>query len=265
MGLLQHILDKQLHLSWVEDAKGRRDIKPGWYLAVEVTPQSPPQEDPAELKNEAEHWLIELAGIFETIPAQSRFLSGALGLFALTEEYPWRETFTELALFSQRPLLEAHVEAARAHNYRLMRRISARRSIGSPIKYHFFHPATIQDALGAKRQPRRNLELTRFDPAAGIICQEFIPHNHIRLRLHKDVPGGMVCTGDRKPVRYAPEHFKGLACDILGKRMFVIDPRYTLWREQQRIQHRTVKHPENHLDLIRRCEAFLAQHHEQFV
>jgi hypothetical protein len=35
MGLLENILSQKMHLSWVEDAKGGREIKPAWYLAIE--------------------------------------------------------------------------------------------------------------------------------------------------------------------------------------------------------------------------------------
>lgn len=264
MGLLQHILDKQLHLSWVDRGQGGREIKSGWYLAVEVNYRFPPRKTPAQVQEETENWLVELAAMFESIPAQSRFLSGPLGLFALTKDYPWLETYTELSLFAQKPVLEAHVTAARAHNFQLMRRISAKRSVNSPMKYHFFHPATIEDALGPKRQPRRNLELTRIDPAGGMLCQEFIPRNHLRICLHKAVGGRIVCTGDKQPIQYPLEFFKGIACDIAGKRMFVIDPRYALRKERETIQSGATRHPERHQEIIRRCESFLAQNRELF-
>ena len=126
MGLLQNILAQKMHLSWVEDEKGGREIKPGWYLAMEFNYRSPPRKTRAEIKEETEAWLVELAAMFESIPAQSRYLSGPLGLFALTNDYPWPETYTELSMFAQKPILQAHVAAARAHNYYLMRRISGK-------------------------------------------------------------------------------------------------------------------------------------------
>jgi hypothetical protein len=198
--------------------------------------------------------------MFESIPAQSRFLSGPLGLFALTNEYPWLETYTELSMFAQRPILQAHVTAARAHNYFLMRRNSGKFRPSSPMKYHFFHPATLDDALGPKRQPRRNLELTRIDADDQMICQEFIPRNHIRLCLHQDAGGQILCTGDKHPVHYPTDYFRGIACEIAGKRMFVIDPRYALLKERETVQAGVTKHPQRHQETIRRLEARLAQH-----
>ena len=193
MGLLQNILGQKMHLSWVEDGKGGREIKPGWYLAIEFNYKNPPRKTRAEIEAETEAWLVELATMFEGIPAQSRYLSGPLGLFALTNDYPWPETYTELSMFAQKPILQAHVTAARAHNYYLMRRISGKFRPSSPMKYHFFHPATLEDAFGPKRQPRRNLELTRIDADGRMICQEFIPRNHIRICLHQDA-GGRSCA-----------------------------------------------------------------------
>ena len=140
-------------------------------------------------------------------------------------------------MFAQKPVLQAHVAAARLHNYYLMRRISAKFKRGSPVKYHFFHPATLEDALGPIRQLRRNLELTRIDADAGMICQAFVPRNHIRLCLH----------------------FQGIVCQISGKRMFVIDPRYTLLKEQEALKAGVSRHPERHQEIIRRLEAWVAQ------
>ena len=258
MGLLGYILAKQLRLNLVGDGKGGTAIEPGWYLAVEFDYNAPTPKSPAELKEEAVAWLGELAGMFEAVPSQSRYLSGPLGVFALTGDYPWQETYTELAMFAQRPLLEAHVTAARAHNFCLMRRISAKRSVWSPMKYHFFHPATIEDALGSKRQPRRNLELTRIDPAAKMICQEFLPRNHIRICLHKEIGGHIECTGDKRPIHYPLGSFNGVACEVGGKRMFVVDPRYALLKERLTIESGMTKHPQRHEELIRRLEAHLA-------
>ena len=163
MGLLQNILGQKIHLSWVEDIKGGREIKPGWYLAIEFNYRSAARKTPAEIEKATKAWLLELATMFENIPAQSRFLSGPLGLAVLTNNYPWPETYTELSMFAQKPILQAHVTAARTHNYYLMRRVSGKFRPSSPLKYHFFHPATLEEALGPKRQPRRNLELTRID------------------------------------------------------------------------------------------------------
>ena len=137
MGLLQNILSQKMHLSWVDDRKGGREIKPGWYLAMEFNYNSPPRKTRADIEAETRAWLVELATMFETIPAQSRFLSGPLALSALTNDYPWPESYTELAMFAQKPILQAHVTAARAHNYYLMRRISGKFRPSSPMKYHF--------------------------------------------------------------------------------------------------------------------------------
>jgi hypothetical protein len=262
MGLLQRIITQQMLLSWAEGERKSREIKPGWYLAIEFNYGSPVQKTRAEIKTETETWLVELATMFENIPAQSRYLSGPLGLWALTREYPWQETYTELSMFAQKPILEAHVSAARACNYHLMRRVSAKLRISSSLKYHFFHPATLEEALGPKRQPRRNLELTRIDPAAGMICLDFVPRNHIRIRLHEDARGKIICTGDKHHVHYPPEYFNGIACAISGKRMFAIDPRYTLLKEKEAIKAGMTKHPERHQELIRKLEIWLAQHSE---
>ena len=260
MGLLQHILREKMEVSWVDDGKGGREIKPGWYLAIEFNYKNPPRKTPAEIENATKAWLVELATMFENIPAQSRYLSGPLGLFALTNDYAWPETYTELSMFAQRPILEAHVTAARAHNYHLMRRISGKFRPSSPVKYHFFPPATLEDALGPKRQLRRNLELTRIDADRRMIFQEFIPRNHIRICLHQDAGGQILCTGDKHPVHYPPEYFRGIACDIGGKRLFVIDPRYALLKEKEVINAGETKHPERHQEVIRRLETWLAQH-----
>jgi len=265
MGLLQKILTQQMHLSWAGDEKKARQIKPGWYLAMEFNYGSPAQRTRAEIKEATETWLAELASMFASIPAQSRFLSGPLGLCALTRDYPWMETYTEISILAQRPILQAHVDAARAHDYHLMRRISAKLKIHSPVKYHFFHPATLDDALGPKRQPRRNLELTRIDAGAGMICQEFVPRNHIRIRLHEDANGRILCTGDKHPVHYPPAYFRGIACRVGGKRMFVIDPRYTLLKEREGIKAGLTKHPERHQEIIRRLETWVAQQAEGSV
>ena len=179
MGLLQNILGQKMHLSWVDDGNGGREIKPGWYLAIEFY-KNPLRKTPVQIEKETKAWLVELATMFESIPAQSRFLSGPLGLSALINEYLWPETYTEISMFAQKPILQAHVAAARAHNYYLMRRISGKFRPGSPMKYHFFHPATLEDAFGPKRQPRRNLELTRIDANRSMICQAFIPRNQSR-------------------------------------------------------------------------------------
>ena len=259
MGLLDHILANQLYLKLIYGGKGVPEIEPGWYLAVEFDYNAPTRKSPAELKEETVAWLVELAAMFENIPAQSRYLSGPLGVFALTNDYPWQETYTELSMFAHRAVLEAHVTAARAHNYYLMRRISAKLSVKSPMKYHFFHPATIEDALGPKRQPRRNLELTRIDPSAKMVCREFIPRNHIRICLHKDVDGCIECTGDKHPIRLPLGYFNGVACDIGSKRMFVIDPRYALLRERETVESGTTRHPERHQQIINRLEIFLAK------
>ncbi|MGA9451578.1 MAG: hypothetical protein WBW41_09600, partial [Verrucomicrobiia bacterium] len=144
MGLLDHILANQLHLKLIDDGKGSPEIEPGWYLAVEFDYNAPTRKSRVELKEETVAWLVELAAMFEDIPAQSRYLSGPLGVFALTNDYPWQETYTELSMFAQIAVLEAHVTAAKAHNFYLMRRVSAKLSVKSPIKYHFFHPATIE-------------------------------------------------------------------------------------------------------------------------
>jgi hypothetical protein len=259
MGLLDHILGKQLHLNLIEDGKGGLDIEPRWYLAMEFDYHAGTGKSRAVLKEETNAWLAELAAMFEGIPAQSRYLSGQLGVFTLTNDYPLQVNNTELSMFAQKEVLEAHVNAAKAHHYHLMRRISAKLKVKSPIKYHFFHPATIEDALGQKRQPRRNLELTRIDPVAKMICQEFTPRNHIRIRLHKDVNNLIECTGDKHPTRYPPGVFNGVACDVGAKRLFVIDPRYSLLRERQTIESAMTRHPERHQEIIRRLEIFLAK------
>jgi hypothetical protein len=93
-----------------------------------------------------------------------------------------------------------------------------------------------------------------------MICQEFIPRNHIRICLHRDAMGQIVCTGDKHPVPYPPEYFRGIGCEIGGKRMFVIDPRYALLREKEAIKTGATKHPERHQQAIRRLETWLAQH-----
>jgi hypothetical protein len=263
MGLLQNILGQKMHLSWVEDAKGGREIKPGWYLAIEFNYKIPPRKAATKIEAETKAWLADLATMFEDIPAQSRYLSGPLGLFALTDDYAWPETYTELSMFAQRPILQAHVTAARAHNYYLMRRTSGKFRPSSPVKYHFFYPATLEDALGPKRQTRRNLELTRIDADCRMICQEFIPRNHIRICLHQDAGGQILCTGDKHPVHYPPEYFKGIACDIGGKRIFVIDPRYALLKEKEAINAGETRYPERHQEVIRKLEAWLAQHAEK--
>jgi hypothetical protein len=263
MGLSQNILSQKMHLSWVEDAKGDREIKPGWYLAIEFNYKTPRPKAAARIEAETKAWLADLATMFADIPAQSRFLSGPLGLFALTNDYAWPETYTELAMFAQKPILQAHVTAARAHNYYLMRRISGKFRISSPVKYHFFHPATLEDALGPERQLRRNLELTRIDADRRMICQEFVPRNHIRIRLHEDAGGKILCTGDKHPVHYPPEYFNATAYEIRGKRVFVIDPRYALLKEKETINAGETKHPERHQEVIRRLEAWLAQHAEK--
>jgi hypothetical protein len=92
-----------------------------------------------------------------------------------------------------------------------------------------------------------------------MICQEFIPRNHIRIRLHKDVDNRIECTGDKHPTRYPPEFFNGVVCEAGGKRLFVIDPRYSLLRERQTIASETTRHPEKHREIIRRLEIFLAR------
>jgi hypothetical protein len=260
MGLLQHIVAQQMHLSWVDDGKGGREIKPGWYLAIEFNYKSPPRNSRAEIKEVTDNWLAELASMFDAVPAQSRYLSGPLGVFALTDDYPWLETYTEILMFAQKPILQAHVAAARAHNFYLMRRTSGKLGAKSTMKYHFFHPATLEDALGPKRQLRRNLELTRIDADSGIICQEFIPRNHIRICLHENIGGQLVSTGDRHSTRYPLEYFKGVPFDVGGKRMFIIDPRYTLLKERGVITAGLTRHPEKHQELIRRLKIWLAQH-----
>ena len=262
MGLLQNILGQKMHLSWVEDANGDREINPGWYLAIEFNYKTPRQKTPAKIEAETKDWLADLATMFEGIPAQSRFLSGPLGLFAITNDCAWSETYTELSMFAQKPILQAHVAAARAHNYYLMRRISGKFSPSSLVKYQFFHPATLEDALGPKRQLRRNLELTRIDADRRMICQEFIPRNHIHICLHQNAGGQILCTGDKHPVHYPPQYFKGTAYDIRDKRVFVIDPRYALLKEKETINAGETKHPERHQEVIRRLEAWLAQHAE---
>ena len=259
MGLLQNILGQKMHLSWVHDGKGLKEIKSGWYLALEFY-RHPPRKTQAEIEEETKTWLVELATMFENIPAQSRYLSGPLGFSALTNDYPWPETCTEISMFAQKPILEAYVAAAKTHNFYLMRRVSGKFRPSSPMKYHFFHPATLEDALGPKRQPRRNLELTRIDADHRMICQEFIPRNHIRICLHQDADGQILCTGDKRPVRYPPEHFRGIAYDIRGKRIFVIDPRYALLKEKETIKAGVTKHPERHQEVIHKLEAWLAQH-----
>ena len=258
MGLLDHILANQLYLKLVEAGKRGPEIAPGWYLAVEFDYNAPTRKSRAELRQETVAWLVELAGMFEDIPAQSRYLSGPLGVFTLTNDYPWQETYTELSMFAEKAVLEAHVTAAKAHNFYLMRRVSAKLSVRSPVKYHFFHPATLEDALGPKRQPRRNLELTRIDPAAKMVCQEFMPRNLIRICLHKEVGGYIECTGDKHPTRHPLGCFNGVACDVGDKRMFVIDPRYALLRERETVESGTTRHPERHREIIKRLEIFLA-------
>src|ERR1039457_4561310 len=104
MGLLQNILGQKIHLSWVDNGKGGREIKPGWYLAMEFNYKSPPAKPCAEIRQETKAWLVELATRFQGIPAQSRYLSGPLGLFALTDDYPRLETYTELSMFAQKPV-----------------------------------------------------------------------------------------------------------------------------------------------------------------
>jgi hypothetical protein len=262
MGLLQNILGQKMHLSWVDDGKGGREIKPGWYLAIEFY-KNPPRKSKADVEAETKAWLVELATIFKSIHAQSRYLSGPLGLFALTNDYAWPETYTEISMFAQKPILEAHVAVARGHNYYLMRRISGKFHPSSLMKYHFFHPATLEDAVGLKRQPRRNLELTRIDADCRMICQEFIPRNHIRICLHQAVADRVLCTGDKHPVHYPPEYFQGIACDIGGKRMFVIDPRYALLKEKEAIKAGVTRHPERHQEAIHRLETWLRQHAEK--
>jgi len=264
MGLLDHILANQLHLSLISDGKGGTQIEPGWYLAVEFDYNAPTRKSRAELKEETSAWLVELAAMFAGIPAQSRYLSGPLGVFVLTDDYPWQEAYSELSMFAQKPVLEAHVNAAKAHNYYLMRRISAKRSAKSPMKYHFFHPATIQDAMGSQRQPRRNLELTRIDPAAKMICQEFVPRNHIRICLHKDVGDHIECTGDKHAIHYPLGCFNGVACDVGSKRLFVIDPRYALLKERETVESGITKHPERHQEIIRRLEIFLSKQPSEY-
>lgn len=104
------------------------------------------------------------------------------------------------------------------------------------------------------------MELTRFDADRRMICQEFIPRNHIRICLHQDAKGQILCTGDKHPVHYPPEYFRGITCNIGGKGMFVIDPRYALLREKEAIKAGVTKHPERHQEAIRRLEIWLAQH-----
>jgi hypothetical protein len=50
MGLLQNILGQKMHLSWADDGKGGREIKPGWYLAIEFNYKNPPWRSSAEIQ-----------------------------------------------------------------------------------------------------------------------------------------------------------------------------------------------------------------------
>jgi hypothetical protein len=61
-------------------------------------------------------------------------------------------------------------------------------------------------------------------------------------------------------VQYPPEYFRGIACEIGGKRMFVIDPRYVLLKEKEAIKTGVTRYPERHQETIRRLETWLAQH-----
>jgi hypothetical protein len=89
------------------------------------------------------------------------------------------------------------------------------------------------------------------------------PRNHIRICLHQDAEGQILCTGDKNPVKYPPEYFRGIACGIGGKRLFVIDPRYTLLKEREGIKAGMTKHPERHREAIHRLETWLAQPAEE--
>jgi hypothetical protein len=64
-------------------------------------------------------------------------------------------------------------------------------------------------------------------------------------------------------VHYPPEYFKGIACEIRGKRFFVIDPRYALLKEKEAIKAGMTRHPERHQEAIRRLEARLARQTEE--
>jgi hypothetical protein len=50
-----------------------------------------------------------------------------------------------------------------------------------------------------------------------------------------------------------------VACDVGGKRMFVIDPRYALLREREAVESGITRHPEKHQEIIKRLEIFLAK------
>ena len=97
-----------------------------------------------------------------------------------------------------------------------------------------------------------------------MVCPEFSQRNHIKLKLHENHGGRIICTTDKPPIGYPPEYFRGTACEAGGRRIFVMDPRYMLLKERQTIRAGTSRHPERHQEMIRRLELWLVNRAEQF-
>jgi len=254
--MLKEAFRRQFMQLKFEEVSGRKTLKPALYLAIEFDYKSRPVPNAEKVRRENESWLVQLTNeIWEGLPSQSRFISGAVGASILTGK-DYSDTNTDVAFLHQKEVLSAHVKAAEKHNFYLMERVSGKLSKNSPFKLHFFHPTSIEK-LG------RNLELTRIDPEAGIICQEFNQRNHIKIYLHNQKDNSLVCTEDKPPIYYPLEYFRGVQTIISDTPVYVIDPRYTYLKLND-IMMRKEKNYQKHESKLRRIKDFLWKNRTQF-
>ena len=95
-----------MSLNWIEPSGNEpRRLNEEWYLAMESDYKT--QKDHGSQLN-TENWLEMLSDLWKELPIQSRYLSGALGIAALTGQYSRAYTNTDIAMLAQLPILEAH-------------------------------------------------------------------------------------------------------------------------------------------------------------
>lgn len=269
----QEFVDRNILLNWdseFETFGGKilvdkfrtpfKRLKKEWYLAIESEYSRPHQHNtPEESKRTTENWIIEFEDMVQDLPKQSRLHSGARSIAMITGIYPMRQsTTTDISMFAQEQVLEAYQKSLRPYGFILMKRKSGKPSKKSLHKYHFFKPVSPKEAINSRDY---NLEFTRITENA--INSEFIAKNHIRIYLHKNEGGKLICIEDKVEINYEKNYFRGVPVKINGTQIYVMDPRYTHQKLRQVVESHE-KNYKRHLPDLKILENFLKRNSSDF-
>lgn len=127
------------------------------------------------------------------------WISGALAISLLTDNYSRAHSNIDIALMRNRSLLEALVDKAGEHNLFLFRKLrSYKISKDDPIKYEVFWPVTKKSITKTVLDYRRNanLQFCKVDKYGNIIPEDSLA-TRIKLYLHHFNEQGRLVSSEK--------------------------------------------------------------------